>query len=267
MRQILLSISIIGWLSVQTIAQTTTLKATKGATDVVVEVAAKAGKATEPFLLFGCNDKEVRGAAYDAYPTRALNDEQGERNKRRRNSIVASGGKRKNNNRRRSPATRGREMQQLEAIVVVGTSKQEEVIAVVGASKAVKVEVVKVAKAAKAKSSKAKCKKTKAAKVRLSVVLLVLCRGGMMFVFITAVANYCACSLPYYISASLPTYTLPQSVKPTGITITEVVIEATEDYHDYDKPTVTEPWTDPKVLDQDEIDKIFIENGFDPKMV
>ena len=178
MRQILLSISIIGWLSVQTIAQTTTLKATKGAIDevVLVEVAAKSGKATEPFLLFGCNDKEVRGAAYDAYPTRALNDERGERNKRRRNSIVASGGKRKNNNRRRSPATRGREMQQVEAIVVVGTSKQEEVIAVVGTSKAVKVEVVKVAKAAKAKSSKAKCKKTKAAKVRLSVVLLVLGR-------------------------------------------------------------------------------------------
>ena len=155
MRHIFLSISIIGWLSVQTTAQTIeviALKATKGATTINV---AKAGKAVEPFLLFGCNDKELRGAAYDAYPTRALNDERGERNKRRRNSIVASGGKRKNNNRRRSPATRGREMQQLEVILV-------------GAGKSVKVEVVKVAKAAKAKSSKAKCKKTKAAKVRLS---------------------------------------------------------------------------------------------------
>ena len=42
------------------------------------------------------------------------------------------------------------------------------------------------------------------------------------------------------------------------------MIEATEDYHDYDKATVIAPWTDPIKLDQDEIDKIFSENGFNP---
>ena len=123
----------IGWLSVQTTAQPP-----KGEVLVVGEVVkAKSGKA-EPFVLFGCDDKLERAYyTYDAYPTRALNDERGERNKRRRNS-----------------ATRGREMQEDVLLVVEAGKSAKEVLLVV--------ETIKAAKAAK--SSKAKCKKTKAAK-------------------------------------------------------------------------------------------------------
>ena len=120
----------IGWLSVQTTAQTTR----KAAEVVLVEkvVVAKSGKA-EPFVLFGCDDKLERAYyTYDAYPTRALNDERGERNKRRRNS------------------------------------KAEEVVkVVVETSKAAKAAKSSKAKCKKSKAAKA-LDKTKAAKVRLS---------------------------------------------------------------------------------------------------